>query len=64
MAKKYMKVHEDECIGCGICEDMCSEEAIEINDDGVAVIDPEKCNLCETCADVCTQEAIELVEEE
>lgn len=63
MAKEYMKVYEELCIGCGICEDVCPEEAIVVNEDGVAEIDHEKCNLCETCADVCTQEAIEKVEE-
>jgi ferredoxin len=34
-------VDQDECTGCGLCEDTCSE-VFQLNDDGVAEVhDPE-----------------------
>jgi Pyruvate/2-oxoacid:ferredoxin oxidoreductase delta subunit len=53
-------VAEDRCLGCGICVELCPEDAIEL--DAVAVIDPLKCTACGSCRDECPCEAISLVQ--
>jgi len=49
-------VSAKKCIACGICEDKCDYDAIEIED--VAKIDPEKCIGCAGCIAVCPEGAI------
>ena len=48
----------EECVNCGICANVCPEEAIVM--DEVAVIDPRKCNGCGLCVNECPNEAISL----
>ena len=52
-------VDEEKCVNCGICADVCPEEAIVV--DEIAVIDPEKCTGCGACVDECPNSAISLV---
>jgi len=53
-----LKVSEELCIGCGICEDSCPFGAITV-EDGLAIIG-EGCNLCGACVDSCDVEALSL----
>ncbi|HOV34351.1 MAG TPA: 4Fe-4S binding protein, partial [Candidatus Hydrogenedens sp.] len=48
--------------GCGSCVDVCPTEAIHLNDDGKAVVDPDQCGDCGACVDECPSEAISLPE--
>ncbi len=57
-----LKVNEELCIGCGVCEDSCPFGSIEMND-GIAVIG-ETCTLCGACVESCDVEALELEIEE
>ena len=52
-------VDEKECVSCGVCADVCPEEAITIRD--IAEIDPRKCTGCGSCVDECPNRAIFLV---
>lgn len=52
-----IRVIEDKCKACGICEKACPFDAIHVVD-GLAVIN-EKCTICGTCVDKCPFDAIE-----
>lgn len=53
-----LKINEELCIGCGICEDQCAFAAIEIID-GAAVAG-DNCTLCGACVEACEPGAITL----
>ena len=53
-------VDDEKCAGCGVCEDVCSVEAVRVSD-GVARIDQDRCNECEACVEACPNEAILVV---
>lgn len=49
----------DECVGCHLCVERCPVEAINENDDLVAV-DPERCIGCGLCVSSCATESLTL----
>lgn len=53
-----LKVSEELCIGCGICEEQCPFASIEMVD-GLAVVG-DSCTLCGTCIDHCEVGALEM----
>ena len=51
------KIDRDKCTECGLCEEMCSFEAIRDFE-----VDLKKCEGCRLCYEICPVEAIELVD--
>lgn len=51
-------VDKEKCAGCGICVDVCPQDAIII--DTVAKIDVDRCIGCGICVKECPNEAISL----
>jgi NAD-dependent dihydropyrimidine dehydrogenase PreA subunit len=43
----------DECIGCGVCEIYCKNEAITESEARKYVIDSARCDACGTCIEYC-----------
>ena len=52
-------VNAEECIGCGLCREICFIKAININD-GKCSLNPDMCRGCGRCVEVCPRDAIEL----
>ncbi len=60
---------DDICIGCGICEQLCPVEAIELGsigaivrteaDEAKIICDEDKCVLCGMCSVGCPVDALE-----
>lgn len=49
------------CIGLGDCADACDFGAIEMNEDGLPVVIPEKCVACNDCVVACPKGLFELM---
>jgi len=56
-----MHVSKNKCVGCGLCVDVCTQEAIVVSK-GIAQIDKDKCIECRACLQECPQEAIGFIE--
>ncbi|MFH1091756.1 MAG: 4Fe-4S binding protein [Pseudomonadota bacterium] len=52
-------VDRELCQGCGLCAEVCLEEAMALN--STAEVDPERCLGCGLCVQVCPEGAISLV---
>ena len=48
------------CIGCGLCANVCSQNAIRI-ENGIAVIDTAQCMGCGLCEKNCPKHVIQMV---
>ena len=51
-------VDKSACNSCGACVGICPKDAIEIGEDGKAIIDQTKCNQCGKCIAICPEDAI------
>ncbi|MCE7735750.1 MAG: NADH-quinone oxidoreductase subunit NuoF [Candidatus Heimdallarchaeota archaeon] len=57
-----LKIDQDACRDCGICQKNCSFDAIRGNkEDGFVIID-EYCTQCKNCIAVCPADSINIVE--
>jgi pyruvate formate lyase activating enzyme len=54
--KPVLFFNAERCTGCGMCVDVCPENAISINDN-ISLTDRKLCKACGTCAEVCPNEA-------
>lgn len=59
----YTTVSEDDCTGCGNCEDICQMGAITVENES-AVVSLARCIGCGLCVTRCEFDAINLVEKE
>ena len=59
--KKIVRVSELMCIGCGTCIETCHSDAISLNENNKAFIDPSKCIQCGYCVAVCPEFSIRVV---
>ena len=59
----YAEVDTDLCEGCGICEERCNMDAIQI-EDNISQVDKTRCIGCGVCVSTCATEAIKLYKKE
>ncbi len=53
---------QERCMNCGLCIDLCPEQAISMSPDYTVVIDSSKCTGCGSCIEDCPNKAIFLSE--
>jgi len=51
-----VSVDPDRCVGCGICQGVCSAGAISVEE--IALVDSERCTGCRLCLDQCPMGAL------
>lgn len=49
------------CLGMGSCTDVCPTHAIEVGEDGYAIINQEACIGCGKCIDICPKNLIKRI---
>jgi NAD-dependent dihydropyrimidine dehydrogenase PreA subunit len=57
-------INTDECTGCGICVDTCTQDVLDIVRDVATVINEDSCTGCGECMEECPMGAIEDIEED
>jgi 2-oxoacid:acceptor oxidoreductase delta subunit (pyruvate/2-ketoisovalerate family) len=53
---------QERCMNCGLCIDLCPDQAISMSSNYTVVIDSNKCTGCGSCIEDCPNEAISLSE--
>ncbi len=53
-----LKLDEELCIGCGICEQVCPHEVFEVDNGKAKVIARDSCMECSACARNCPVDAL------
>lgn len=56
-------IDKNKCIGCGSCVNACPVNAISLDKDGKAQINPKICIKCGTCQAICPVSAIDIDKE-
>ena len=49
-----------ECLGCSTCLDRCQMNAVSLNDEGLAEVNPDRCIGCGLCVTTCPSGAMKL----
>lgn len=49
------------CLGLGDCAEACDFDAIQMNDDGLPVVNPDMCVACNDCVEICPKGLFQLM---
>lgn len=64
MKRTVIKIHEDKCVGCGLCVNACHESALQLVDGKAKLVSEEYCDGLGNCLPSCPTDAIELIEKD
>jgi len=56
-----LKIDRATCTQCGVCVDICPNNALELRDDGPELAHPELCTECGVCEDQCPSRSIDIL---
>jgi heterodisulfide reductase subunit A len=51
----------DLCVRCGLCKTVCAPAAIQINNEGIPIVNEVACKSCGMCMPACPTGAIQLL---
>jgi heterodisulfide reductase subunit A len=54
------EIDQSRCVGCGVCVACCPYSAIDLDENGKAVVNPATCKGCGTCVSACRSGAPDL----
>lgn len=52
------QIDQGRCTGCGLCEQLCPTQAVEVCDGIAIIVRPQQCSYCEICESYCPEGAI------
>ena len=55
-----LKLNAEQCIGCGICVQVCPHNVFSLNEGKAAILNKDGCMECGACAKNCLVSAIEV----
>ena len=53
-------LNPDECVGCGLCTEVCPHRVFELSDKKAKIVDFNACIECGACVNNCPTQAIEV----
>lgn len=51
-------IDPERCTGCGLCQQLCPTNAVEVRGNLATIVRPERCTFCEVCESYCPEGAI------
>ncbi len=58
LIKCQPRIDQSLCVRCGICQDICSRQAISADSKGCLRVNPRRCIVCMCCAESCPYHAV------
>ncbi|MDZ4721937.1 MAG: 4Fe-4S binding protein [Roseiflexaceae bacterium] len=52
------QISQQRCTGCGLCEQYCPTNAVEVRHGYAMIVRPDQCSFCEICENYCPEGAI------
>ncbi len=55
-----LQLHEELCIGCGLCIEVCPQSVLELLGGKAHIVDKNSCMECGACVNNCPVHAVEV----
>ncbi len=61
MERQIIKINQEKCVGCRLCVDACSQDALQLIDGKATLVDDSYCDGLGMCLPQCPVDAIEVI---